>query len=69
MSRVTGPNPYWTMSLAEDSFKRRIEPATSLSMTWVFAHSGSLSVVETTYFGTLERGVALLAQARRELRI
>ena len=30
---------------------RVISPTTSPAMTWVLFHSGSLSVVETTYFG------------------
>ena len=35
------------------SFSFEIWSATSLEMTVVFCHSGSVSVVETTYFGSL----------------
>src|SRR5215218_932973 len=50
MSSVeTAPNPYWTMSWPGSSFSCRIRSATSPAITVVFAHSGSVSVVETTY--------------------
>lgn len=48
-SRETGPKPYWTMWSPGASFIRVISARTSPSMTWVLLHSGSFSVVETTY--------------------
>jgi hypothetical protein len=52
MSRVdTAPKPYCTMSWPGWALSSRIRPATSSAITVVFAQSGSLSVLETTYFG------------------
>ena len=39
------------MFLPGASLSRVISAATSPSITWVLFHSGSFSVVETTYFG------------------
>ena len=51
MRRVTGPKPYCTMSFRAACLSRVISATTSPAITRVLAHSGSSSVVETTYFG------------------
>ncbi len=43
------PKPYWTMSAPGCCLRRRTVPIGSWSITVVFVHSGSVSVVETTY--------------------
>src|SRR6266700_6745017 len=45
------PNPYWTMSWPGCSFRRRIAAIGSPLITVVLFHSGSRSVLDTTYFG------------------